>query len=475
MQSLQQSDIVHGHAYTRIDEGGCGSRAVRGGARCTPPAEATQTAVALPPQSASDCTDKIPVVAASDAAAQSDLYSAVTLAGVIDTDCIVLAGPRNQPMPADQQARLAAAAAGGYIVGGETAVPAAKLAGRTMTRLAGADRWATAALVGNEATNIANGNPTPPTKQAGGDTAEARIIHGPGRVACALHTDGSTECILAQGVGPPEARFELPRVAGSTLQIAGEFPCELQRDGALTCWSLNVDWVAEQDKYEARLDIAITPEGDFASVHTGPDNPYRGPGYRGPGSSICGIRSDRSLTCWNRGASGAFEVAVDTPSGRFLTLTSTTDAACGLRTDRTVVCWGRAGEALVTNDPPTGTFASIEPTPPRSGFMCGLRTDRTIACWGEARSAAVSNTPSGTFESMAVSSGPSSSVCGLRSSGVVSCDRVDEKGGDFFANSIAESVSPPLTALSTSRSGHKLCALNSAGAFKCWDDYGSGG
>ena len=93
-------------------------------------------------------------MAASDAAAQSDLYSAVTLAGVIDTDCIVLAGPRNQLMSADQQARLAAAATGGYIVGGETAVPAAKLAGRTMTRLAGADRWATAALVGAEISSL---------------------------------------------------------------------------------------------------------------------------------------------------------------------------------------------------------------------------------------------------------------------------------------------------------------------------------
>ena len=43
-------------------------------------------------------------------------------------------------MPAEQRARLDAAAAGGYVVGGTASVPASKLAGRDMTRLGGADR-----------------------------------------------------------------------------------------------------------------------------------------------------------------------------------------------------------------------------------------------------------------------------------------------------------------------------------------------
>ena len=99
------------------------------------------------PWVASDCAGDVPIVVGSDAAAQSDIYSAVTLAGAVGTDCIVLAGPRNGDMHPSQQARLGAARAGGYVLGGLAAVPAAKVAGRDMTRVAGADRWVTARLV----------------------------------------------------------------------------------------------------------------------------------------------------------------------------------------------------------------------------------------------------------------------------------------------------------------------------------------
>lgn len=116
---------------------------------------AAASSARVPPASVQgDCdSDTVPVVVASDLAAQSDLYSAVTLAGVLGDACIVLAGPRNEAMSAAQQARLDAAASGGYVVGGLAAVPNGKIAGRTMARLGGADRWATALLVGEEAAN----------------------------------------------------------------------------------------------------------------------------------------------------------------------------------------------------------------------------------------------------------------------------------------------------------------------------------
>ena len=114
---------------------------------------AAASAARVPPPSVQgDCdTGTVPVVVASDLAAQSDVYSAVTLAGVLGDACIVLAGPRSEAMPDAQQARLDAAAGGGYVVGGLAAVPDGKIAGRTMARLGGADRWATALLVGEEA------------------------------------------------------------------------------------------------------------------------------------------------------------------------------------------------------------------------------------------------------------------------------------------------------------------------------------
>ncbi len=124
--------------------------------------------VGAEPWIASDCAGDVPVVVGSDAKAQSDIYSAVTLAGVLGTDCVILAGPRDEGMPAAQRARLDAAAAGGYVLGGAAAVPKAKIAGRDMTRLGGATRWATAQVIGNEARTLAGG--AEPDSSAAPDT-----------------------------------------------------------------------------------------------------------------------------------------------------------------------------------------------------------------------------------------------------------------------------------------------------------------
>ncbi len=124
-------------------------------------ASAQSAGVAVPPQSQGSCAGQLPIVVGSDVAAQSDIYAAAMLAGVAGSDCIVLAGPRDQAMSAEQLARLQAADAGGFVVGGVTAVPAAKIAGRKMTRLDGLDRWATARLVGRRAAGDSTaGTPT---------------------------------------------------------------------------------------------------------------------------------------------------------------------------------------------------------------------------------------------------------------------------------------------------------------------------
>ncbi len=121
------------------------------------PVGAADDEVVLPPESSANCAGDVPIVVGSDAAAQSDIYSSVTLAGVVGTDCIVLAGARGEPMSSLQRGRLRDAAAGGYVVGGTAAVPEEKVAGRGMTRLDGVDRWHTARLVGVEAFELAGG------------------------------------------------------------------------------------------------------------------------------------------------------------------------------------------------------------------------------------------------------------------------------------------------------------------------------
>ncbi|WP_419944550.1 choice-of-anchor R domain-containing protein [Candidatus Poriferisodalis sp.] len=106
---------------------------------------------------ATDCSGDVPIVVAGDEAALSDHYSAVTLAGVVGTDCVVLAGGRDQPMSAVQRSRLDSASLPGYVVGGTAAVPDSKVAGYDLKRLAGDDRWHTARLVGVEAVVVGGG------------------------------------------------------------------------------------------------------------------------------------------------------------------------------------------------------------------------------------------------------------------------------------------------------------------------------
>ena len=136
------------------------------------PAAAHEPGVVLPPHASTDCDGDIPIVVASDAAAQSDLYSAATLAGVIGTDCIVLAGPRDEQFPADQLQRLEDAESDGYLVGGEAAVPHEKMGDRSYVRVAGADRWETAAEVGKLAAELVAEQPAEESdSQQGSDAA----------------------------------------------------------------------------------------------------------------------------------------------------------------------------------------------------------------------------------------------------------------------------------------------------------------
>ena len=124
-----------------------------------PSAAAQSTAKAvLPPQASTDCAGDVPVAVASDVHAQSDIYAAALLAASIGTDCIVLAGPRDQAMPADQIARLNAAAPGGYVIGGATAVPASKPVHREGAQVVGgSDRWETIALIGQTIAGLITG------------------------------------------------------------------------------------------------------------------------------------------------------------------------------------------------------------------------------------------------------------------------------------------------------------------------------
>ena len=191
------------------------------------------------PWIASDCAGDTPVVVGGDAKAQSDIYSAVTLAGVVGTDCVILAGPRSGAMPASQQTRLETAEPGGFVLGGIAAVPTAKIAGRDMTRLGGATRWVTAELVG---------------RRASGDT-----IAGTPTTTETVNTD--------------DRQSDAP--AGSFISVsAGSLhSCGVRTDGTAVCWGSNGDGQP------------AAPSGSFISVSAG-------------SLHSCGVRSDATAVCW---------------------------------------------------------------------------------------------------------------------------------------------------------------------------------
>ena len=284
----------------------------------------------------SNCTGQVPVVVASDAAAQSDIYSAVTLAGAIGTHCIVLAGPRDAPMPRSQRVRMSDAVAGGYVVGGTVAVPSSKIAGRDMTRISGKDRWATAHLVG---------------RYAGGDVdvgsstaANVAVVAAGGAHSCGLRVDGSVVCWGDREFGQlsaPPGRFA--EVAGG-----GAHSCGLRAGGSVVCWG--------NDEF-GQLDV---PSGAFAAVSVG-------------GAHSCGLRTDGSASCWGNDEFGQSSP----PSGRFAEVAGGGAHSCGLRAEGSVVCWGN--DEFGQLDVPSGAFAAVAAGGVHS---CGLRVDGSVVCWG---------------------------------------------------------------------------------------------
>ena len=235
----------------------------------------TGSATLPPPEVLGDCAGAVPVIVASDADAQSDIYSAVTLAGVLGTkSCIVLAGGRDGPFPQAQLDRLATAAAGGYVVGGPAAVPDAKLSGRDMTRVYGLDRWETATAVGAVAAALAGGDEpddepddhTPAWQQrlAGEFSAALRSSEATDDMCMSLYRNG--EPIFEHAPNTPLLPASLAKLATVTAALS-----ELGADATFT-----TRVVADADALDAVSDGVL--QGDLYLIGGG-DPVLATPGY----------------------------------------------------------------------------------------------------------------------------------------------------------------------------------------------------
>lgn len=370
------------------------------------PAHALQTRLAVPPEASTDCAGDVPVVVASDAAAQSDIYSASTLAGALGTDCIILAGPRDQPMSRVQQERFSQSRERGLVVGGVSAVPVSKLEGRHMTRIAGRDRWETATLVGEFVRSAA----VPSAKLASLSAGNAHT--------CGLHQDGTIECWGRDqdGLTSSEPLGEFSQVSsgydhacaldmgtaivcwggndhGQATAPSGEFlgvaagfryTCALRTDHAIQCWGLRSS------------NLTNPPTGVFASISTG------------TWLNACGLRPDSTAACW-----GAAAGVPDVPAGSFTSIAVGHRHACGVEAGSAIECWG--GNEQGQSDAPGGRFTQVTAG---NFHTCALRTDRTVACWGDNRHGGPTDAPTGQFVDIAAGG---THVCGIRSDGHAEC------------------------------------------------------
>ena len=410
-----------------------------------------------------DCTGDIPIVVASDAAAQSDLYSAVTLAGVIGTDCIVPAGDRDEAMPATQQSRLNAAAQGGYVVGGLAAVPSAKVAGRDMTRLAGADRWETAQFVGRLAsgdttvgtstTDETGASDMPADETLGLDEDFTSVTVG-SNFSCGLRTDRTIDC---WGSDWWRQVTDVPSGEFVAIDAGGWHACGLRRDGRVVCWGYNTS-DANRLWHDSNWSNRA-PMGTFVSLSVG-------------STYSCGLRAGGTIDCWGdddfvlkRGVRGH---RVDPPDGTYVAVSAGDGFACGIRIgdgavrEGSVVCWGEHNAMLGVIDelPPAGRFSTVS-----AGyrFACGLRPDGQVECWGYDNYGEPVTDPIGQFVDIAASG---SGACGVKKDGSIECWRDSVRHSRWAA--VAARNSPLGTFIEVDSSGGHACALHESARIECW-------
>lgn len=461
------------------------------------------------PWIASDCVGDVPIVVGSDAKAQSDIYSAVTLAGVVGTDCVVLAGPRDGEMPASQQTRLGVATAGGFVVGGTAAVPTAKIAGRDMTRLSGADRWGTAQLVGRRAsgdttagTSTADeptGSGAAGTTAGDGISAELSCLHSPdftqwdytnpadgshqmkadGDVEVFDPSDPSDDATVVYS-GGADCTWSFRNGTGSDVRVrVGGYA--LYADGSGAAVGRNSQHgllVAAGESVTAFYDLAWEtyfsgdgePTGSFGVDF--PDGDYLR--WVADGARVaaeCGYWTDTDAADIRE--LGVLDAVADAVADAIADELSDVEEGSEAYWARYAEVAGRVRQEVYWQylQPCSGWSATeanyiTAPGPPAPSFTvvsagehdhaCAVRADATVACWGGNDQWGQADAPSGSFS--AVSAGQSHS-CGLRTNGTVVCwgnnddGRTDAPSGSFVAVSAGNSHS---------------CGVRTNGSVACW-------
>ena len=321
---------------------------------------APSAADALWPSSMSKCSGAVPVVVAGDRAAQSDVYAAVTLAGAIKSRCLVDAGGRLGPMPFGAKASLAYSLHHGFIVGGHASVPLRKVAGYSLSRLSGADRWSTARLAGQVAAGTVAASPD--------GNAFARVSAGPDSNACALHVDGSVACWQGNSRWLSDGRVDLgvtmfPVRYPKAIDVAtgSLHACALGRMGSPSCWNIYTNELLPQLQSSSvgtafvAIAIAYDENND---------------------ESLCGLTVAGVGKCLPMGAGEERQYKHSRNDNQFVSAKFYASNMCGLDANGRVSCAGPLAEAAETLHDLQAHSISVG-----AGHVCGIDNENgTVDC-----------------------------------------------------------------------------------------------
>jgi hypothetical protein len=222
-----------------------------------------------------------------------------------------------------------------------------------------------------------------------------------GTYACGVLISGAVECWdeFYDWYGADPAWWSPPGGVFVDVAVSSYFACGVRAGGEVACWGLRESQYCGESYYCKGWGEDPVPVGPFRAISVGP-------GYAWGGETLCGVRLDGEVRCWNDGTPRERP-----PVGEFAAIDAGW-ATCGLRPGGAAVCWGARVDWL--GDVPGGEFTAVRGAR-RHG--CGLRPGGEVECWGD-NTWGAATPPPGRFVAVAVGGRVS---CGLRVGGEVEC------------------------------------------------------
>ena len=195
--------------------------------------------------------------------------------------------------------------------------------------------------------------------------------------SCAVRTDDSLVCWGAD----VEGWLDAPNGSFSDLEVDGTYSCAKRIGGRYECWGVDAEYRTTPDRPCIDLpDGGRVCRGEYAWPV--PDS-LKGRFSDIAGSVIgtCAWGHSQHVECWDPVPDWGPELELGEPanwgpSGRFVSVTSSSYVFCGVKIDAEADCWGWIGEDPL--DIPEGPFLSVSTG---EWHACGLREDGTLACW----------------------------------------------------------------------------------------------